>query len=163
MLSKTIENAINTHITAEFSSAHAYLAVSAYFEAQSLPGFARWMRLQSQEEYSHAMKLFDYLNNRGGRVMLQTVSQPTNDFTSPLAAFEQALESERKVTTAINEIYALALKENDYPTQIMLQWFIEEQVEEEKTAEEIVTTLKRVGDHWNSIIMLDRQLGSRTA
>jgi ferritin len=95
--------------------------------------------------------------------MLQAISQPTGDFVSPLAAFEQALESERKVTVAINEIYALALKENDYPTQITLQWFIEEQVEEEKTAEEIVTTLKRVGDHWNSIIMLDRQLGIRTA
>jgi len=163
MLSKTIETAINAQITAEFSAAHAYLAISAYFEAQSLPGFATWMRVQSQEESSHAMKLFNYLNDRGGRVVLQALSQPTNDFASPLAAFEQALESECKVTAAINEIYALAIKENDYPTQIMLQWFIEEQVEEEKTAGEIVTTLKRVGDHWNSIIMLDRQLGSRTA
>ena len=152
MLSKALEQAINDQIKNELYSAYLYLSMSAHFEANNMPGSARWMRLQSNEEVSHAMKLFDYVNDRGSRVVLQGIDQPPAEFGSPL---------EQKVTGMINHIYDLAVKENDYPTQIELQWFITEQVEEEKSAGDIVEQLKVVGDHGPSLIMLDRALGAR--
>jgi ferritin len=161
MLSKTLEQAINDQIKNELYSAYLYLSMSAYFEANNMPGSARWMRLQSDEEVSHAMKLFDYVNDRGGRVVLQGIDQPPAEFGSTLDIFEKALAHEQKVTGMINRIYDLAVKENDYPTQIELQWFITEQVEEEKNAGDIVEQLKVVGDHGPSLIMLDRALGAR--
>jgi ferritin len=161
MLSKTLEGAINDQIRDELYSAYLYLSMSAYFEANNRPGSARWMRLQSEEEVSHAMKLFDYMNDRGSRVVLQGIEQPPAEFASTLDIFEKALAHEQKVTGLINSIYELAVKENDYPTQIELQWFITEQVEEEKSAGDIVDQLKMVGDHGPSLIMLDRDLGAR--
>jgi ferritin len=161
MLSKALEDAINTQIKNELYSAYLYLSMSAHFEANNMPGSARWMRLQSQEEVSHAMKLFDYLNDRGSRVVLQGIDQPPSEFESTLDIFQKALEHEQKVTGMINRIYDTAVKENDYPTQIELQWFISEQVEEEKSAAEIVEQLKMVGEHGPSLIMLDRALGAR--
>lgn len=161
MLSKTLEGAINDQIKNELYSAYLYLSMSAYFEANNLPGSARWMRLQSQEETSHAMKLFDYLHDRGSRVVLQAIDQPPAEFGSALDIFEKALAHEQKVTGMINNIYELAVKENDYPTQVELQWFISEQVEEEKSAGDIVEQLKIVGEHGPSLIMLDRALGAR--
>ena len=119
------------------------------------------MRLQYEEEVSHAMKLFDYIHDRGGRVVLQAIDQPAAEFGSLLDVFQKALEHEQKVTGMINRIYDLAVKENDYPTQIEMQWFITEQVEEEKSAGDIVDQLKMVGDHGPSLIMLDRHLGAR--
>ena len=161
MLSKAVEQAINDQIKNELYSAYLYLSMSAYLESANLPGMARWMRLQSDEEMSHAMKFFDYVNDRGGRVVLQAIGQPPAEFGSPLDVFEKALAHEQKVTGLINQIYDLAVKEDDYPSQIELQWFITEQVEEEKSAGDIVELLKVIGDHGPSIIMVDRQLGAR--
>lgn len=161
MLSKVMQDGINEQIKNELYSAYLYLSMSAHFEAANLSGFAHWMRLQSQEEVLHVMKFFDFVNNRNGRVVLQAIDQPPVEFESPLDIFEQTLEHERKVTTMINRLYKLALEESDYPTQVMLQWFIEEQVEEEASAEQIVGMLQMIGDETQSLIMLDRELGQR--
>jgi len=161
MLSKVVQDALNQQIKDELYSSYLYLSMSAYCETINLPGFAHWMRLQSEEELSHAMKLFDYVNDRGGRVVLQGIDQPPAEFNAPLDIFQQVLEHEQKVTGLIHQLYALALKENDYPTQVELQWFIKEQVEEEKSAGEIVEQLKVIGDHSTALLMLDRQLGAR--
>ena len=161
MLSNAIERAINDQIKNELYSAYLYLSMSAYLETANLPGMARWMRLQSDEEMAHAMKFFDYVYDRGGRVVLQTIDQPPAEFGSPLDVFEKALAHEQKVTGMINQIYDLAVKEDDYPSQIELQWFVTEQVEEEKSAGDIVDLLKMVGDHGPSLIMVDGQLGAR--
>lgn len=163
MFNKKLQDAINDQIKHELYSAYLYLSMSAHFEAVNLPGFARWMRLQSQEESSHAMKLFDFIHERGGRVVLQAIAQPPGDFKSPLDVFQQALEHEQKVTGMIHRLYELAGKENDYATQVMLQWFITEQVEEEKTAGDIVEQLKMIGEQPAGVFMLDRQLGARGA
>jgi len=161
VLNKKVQDAINEQIKNELYSAYLYLSMAAYSEASNLPGLAHWMRLQSQEEVEHAMKFFDFINDRGGRVVLQAVDQPPTEFESPLAIFEQTLEHERKVTAMINQLYELALRENDYPSQVLLQWFIEEQVEEEKNAEQILQTLKMIGDKPQGLVMVDRELGRR--
>ena len=161
MLNKKVQEAMNEQIKNEWYSGYLYLSMSAYFEANNLPGFARWMRLQAEEEQEHALKFFDFVHDRGGRVVLQAIDQPPAEFESQLAVFELTLEHERKVTRLIHELYALALQENDYASQVMLQWFVDEQVEEEKNAEQIVETLKMVGDGGQALVMLDRQLGQR--
>jgi len=161
MLSETIQKAINDQIKDEFFASHFYLAMSAYFESVNLSGCASWMRKQSEEEREHAMKFFSYLNDRGARVILQSVAQPPAEFSSVLDVFEKALEHEQRVTASINNIYTLAVKENDYATQVMLNWFVEEQVEEEKSASDVIALLKMVGDSVQGLIMLDRQLGAR--
>jgi ferritin len=163
MVSAKIQDAINEQISTEMYSAYVYLAMSAYFERANLPGCAHWMRLQYHEETAHALKLFDYLLNREGTVVLQAIKQPAESFTSPLKVFETALKHEKHVTAMINKLYALAQKESDYPTQVELQWFITEQVEEEKNASGIVEQLKMIGDNRVALLMLDRQLASRTA
>jgi ferritin len=161
MLNKTVQDAINDQIKHEFYSSYLYLSMSAYFETLSLPGFARWMRIQSQEEHEHAMKFFDFINDRGGTVELQALDQPPGEFQSPLDVFEQALAHERKVTALIHNLYALAVKESDYATQALLQWFVTEQVEEEKTASQIVEQLKMTGGEPSSLLLLDRELAGR--
>ena len=161
MLSKVMQDAINEQIKNELYSAYLYLSMAAYGEAANLPGFAHWMRLQNQEEVLHAVKFFDFVNSRGGRVVLQAIDQPPVEFESPLDVFEKTLEHERKVTALIHQLYELALEENDYATQAMLQWFIEEQVEEEQSAAQVVETLKMIGDNTHALLMLDRELGSR--
>jgi len=163
MLSKTMQDAINEQIKDELYSAYLYLSMAAYFEAESLPGFATWMRAQSQEELEHALKLFDFINERGGRVELQAIDQPSVAFESPLAVFEATYEHEQKVTALIHGLYEVALQENDYAAQVMLHWFIDEQVEEEDSVSQIVDTLQRIGDTDRGLIMLDRELGRRGA
>jgi ferritin len=163
MLTEAMQNAINQQIKDELYSAYLYLSMAAYFEANSLPGFASWMRFQSQEEVDHAMKFFDFVNERGGRVKLQAIEQPTFEFESPLAVFQATYEHEQKVTGLIHNLYALAMEENDYAAQVMLHWFIDEQVEEEATASQILDTLERIGDKDQGLIMLDRELGRRGA
>ena len=160
-LSTKLQNAINKHINAEFYSAYLYLSMSAYCDSMDLPGFSRWLRVQHGEELSHALKLFDFLNDRGGRVELQAIGQPPLEFESPLAVMEQTLEHERAVTSEINGLYELAVEESDYPAQVLLQWFISEQVEEEKTASEIVEHLKMVGGQGAGLLMIDARLGAR--
>jgi ferritin len=161
MLSKAVQDAINEQIKNELYSAYLYLSMSAHFEANNLPGFARWMRLQAQEEQEHALKFFDYMHDRGGMVKLQAIDQPPAEWKSSLAVFEQVLEHEQMVTGMIHRLYELAAKENDYATGIMLQWFITEQVEEEKNAAQIIDTLKLIDAHGTAVLMLDKQLGKR--
>ena len=161
MLGKTIQDAINEQIKNEFYSAYQYLSMAAYFESTNLAGFSRWMRVQSQEEMEHAMKFYDFILDRGGRVVLQAMEQPVVEFGSPLEVFERALEHERKVTAMINDLYGLALRENDYASQTFLQWFVTEQVEEEKNTGDVVETLKMIGDKSEALFLLDRELGQR--
>lgn len=161
MLPQLLQQALNDQIQREFYAAYLYLSMSAYFEALNLPGFAHWMRQQSREELGHAMRLFDFVNERQGRVVLKAIEQPPAEFESPLAAFQAALAHEQRVTRHINEIYELAVREKDYPTQVMLHWFIEEQVEEESTAAQIVERLKMVGDQPAALLMMDNLMGQR--
>ncbi len=161
VVNQKVQDAINDQIGKELYSAYLYLAMSAHLEAQSLPGFAAWMRVQAKEETSHAMKLFTYLNDRGGRVILQGIPTPPVEYGTPLSIFQQAYGHEQEVTASIHALYALAGQENDYATQAMLTWFVNEQVEEEKTASEIVAQLEMVGESRGSLLYLDKQLGKR--
>jgi ferritin len=161
MLSKPIQDALNEQIKHEINSAYLYLAMSAYCESITMPGCARWLKVQWQEELEHSMKLFAYVYDRGGRVTLQAIERPQADFSSIKEVFTQVLAHEQKVTALINTLFGAAVKENDYATQIEVQWFIKEQVEEEKHATEILDTLKIAGESGPSLIMLDRHLGSR--
>lgn len=158
-----VGEAINEQIAQEFYAAHLYLSMMAYFEAESLGGFANWMRLQAAEEHGHALKLVDFLIERGGRLEMQAIDKPQGDFDSPLAVMTAALRHEEKVTARINDLYELAVAERDYPAQVMLQWFITEQVEEEASAGAIVDQLVLAGDSGSALLMLDAKLGQRTA
>lgn len=161
MLSKAVQDAINDQINKELYSSYLYLAMSAHFESVNLPGLAKWTRIQAQEELGHAMKFFDYVVDRSGRVSFATVAKPTSEWKTSLEVFTQVLEHEQKVTASIYKVYEVALKENDYASQGMLQWFISEQVEEEKNASEIVAQLEMVEAHDTAILMLDHRLGKR--
>ncbi len=161
MLSKTIQNALNEQIKNELFSSYLYLSMSAYCAESNLPGFASWMRVQSGEENTHAMKFFSYILERNGHIELQPLDKPQSKFASPMELFKQVLDHEKKVTGMINSLYELAVKEKDYPTQIMLEWFITEQLEEEKTAGEIIQLLTMVGSNGPALLMLDRQLAAR--
>ena len=162
-LTETIQNALNRHINEEFYSSYLYLSMSAYCESADLPGFAHWLRLQSQEEYAHAMNLFDFVQDREGRVLLLPLRQPTLEFGSALEVMQGTLDHERQVSQLIHRLYALAVQEGDYPTQVHLQAFITEQVEEEKTAAEIVAQLKMIGDSASDLLLLDRRMAARGA
>jgi ferritin len=161
MLSKAMQDAINEQIKNELYSSYLYLAMSAYCEAGNLPGFAHWLRVQSQEEIEHAMKFFGFVNERGGRVVLEAIDKPPVEFESPVKIFEETLNHERKVTAMINSLYERALEEKDYAAQVMLHWFIDEQVEEEANASYILDTLKAVGEKGQALVMLDRELAKR--
>jgi ferritin len=163
MISQAIQDAMNEQIKNELYSAYLYLSMAAYCESINLKGFAHWMRVQHQEETGHAMRFFDFINDRGGRVTLQAIPQPPTEFKSPLDIFEQTLEHERKVTAMINKIYDLAVKEGDYASQALLQWFVTEQVEEEKSATEILEKLRLAGDRGSALLYLDHELGEREA
>lgn len=161
MLSQAIQNALNKQINHEFYSTYFYLSMSAHFETLNLRGFAHWMRVQSQEETSHAMKLFDYIHDRNGHVALEAIAQPPVEFQSPIDAFQQALQHEHNVTETIHRLYELAVQEKDYAIQVELQWFIAEQVEEEKQARQILDQLKMIGDHGSALYLLDKELEER--
>lgn len=161
MLSKKLEKALNEQINHEFASSYLYLSMAAYAESENLPGFASWLKLQTKEEMGHAMKLYKFVNERGGRVELMALEQPKNNFKSPAGLFEEVLGHERKITSLINKLYETALEEKDYAAQVMLHWFIEEQVEEEAAASEIFETLKIAGEKGHALIMMDRQLARR--
>lgn len=161
MLSKSVQDAINEQIRNEIQSAYLYLAMSAHCEAVNLPGSAHWLRAQWEEELEHSMKMFKYVYDRGGRVTLQAIEKPQTEYPGLLGIFQQVLAHEQKVTALINGLYAIATKENDYATQIELQWFIKEQIEEEKNASEIIEILKMTGESGPTLLMIDRQLGAR--
>lgn len=161
MLNKKLESAINDQIQRELASAYIYLSMAAYFEANTLPGFANWMRIQFHEEQAHAFKFFDFVYDRGGTVKLQPIEGPPTEFESPIDVFAQTLAHEQKVTGHINDLYTWAVEERDYPSQILLQWFIDEQVEEEKNAGDILDLLKMVEGNPHALLMLDREYGAR--
>jgi ferritin len=163
LLGEAVEDAMNEQIKNELFSAYQYLSMAAYCESENLPGFAQWMRAQAREETAHAMKFYDFILERNGRVVLRGIDEPVVGFGSPLEVFEQALEHEKKVTAMIHDLYRLAVRENDYASQTFLQWFVTEQVEEEKNAGDVVETLKMVGDKSEALFLLDRELGQRRA
>ena len=160
-LSQKMQDALNEQIREELASAYIYLSMAAYCESIALPGFAKWMRAQTAEEEEHAMKFFDYINERGGRVQLQPIEGPPVEFEGPTDVFEKTLEHEQYITGRIHDLYGMAVEEKDYASQILLQWFVDEQVEEEATATEILDVLKRIGDKGQGLVMLDRQLAQR--
>jgi ferritin len=152
---------MNDQINKELFSAYLYLSMAAYFEEKNLPGFAHWMRLQADEEREHAMKFYDFILERGGRVLLTAIEAPATEWNSNLEVFEAAAAHEAKVTASINALYELAVQEKDYPAQVMLQWFIAEQVEEEKNAADVIAQLKMIEAHDTAVLMLDHRLGKR--
>ena len=162
MMSKKMEKALNDQINAEAYSAYLYLAMAAYFEAENLPGMASWMRIQTQEETAHALKFFDFVNERRGRVVLKAIDQPRKEWKSPLAAFEAAFAHEQLVTGRINDLVNLAVEEKDHATGAFLQWFVNEQVEEETSVDRIVQILKMAEKAPGAMFMIDRDLGQRT-
>jgi len=163
MISKSMQAAINEQINKELYSSYLYLSMAAYFEDKNLSGFAKWMHVQADEEREHAMKFYAFLVERGGRVSLKTIAAPETDWKTSLDVFKQVYTHEQKVTASINALYEQALTEKDYPSQVMLQWFINEQVEEEKNASEIVQQLELIDAHGTAVLMLDHQLGKRGA
>lgn len=162
-LSQTVQEAMNEQLKHEFDSAYIYLSMAAYCESASLPGFAHWLGAQAREEVAHALKFYTFIHDRGGRVQLRALDQPPVDFASPLAVFEGALAHERKISGLINQLYSLAAREQDYASQAFLQWFVTEQVEEEKLTSQVVERLKLAGDSKHALLLIDRELGERPA
>lgn len=161
MISDALRDEINEQIKYELYSAYMYLAMSAWCSDRNLDGFAHWMRLQAQEEVEHAMRFYEYLLERGARVELQAIDEPPKDYGTPLAVMEKSLEHEKFVSSRIHGLYELAQKEGDYPVQVMLQWFITEQVEEEDSIGTIVDRMKMFGFEGPALMILDSQLGAR--
>ena len=160
-LSKKLQDAVNDQIREELASAYIYLSMAAYCESVNLPGFAQWMEAQSGEEMEHAMKFYGFVHERGGRVLLQAIEQPPLEFDGVIDVFEKTLAHEQYITSRIHKLYAMAVEENDYASLSTLQWFVDEQVEEEETATGILDMLKMVGTKGQALFMLDRQLGQR--
>jgi ferritin len=163
MLSQKLQDAFNKQINAELFSSYLYLSMSAHFDNLDLKGMAHWMRLQSGEENAHAMRFFDFINDRSGRVTLAAIEAPKAEWKSPLEAFEEAYKHELKITGMINELMTLVAIEKDGAGHDFLEWFCREQVEEEAAAELIVSQLKLVGDNGIGLYLLDQQLGQRAA
>ena len=161
MISKKMEKALNEQVNAELFSAYLYLSMEAYFKSLNLDGFANWMRVQTQEEVSHAMKIYEFIDERGGRITLKAIEGPKTEWDSPLAVFNAVYEHEQKVTGLINNLVNLAIEEKDHATNTFLQWFVNEQVEEEASADQIVQQLKMMEKAPGGMFMLDRELGQR--
>lgn len=162
MLTKKVEAAMNDQLQKELQSAYVYLGMAAYCEAESLSGFAAWLRRQFDEEQEHAFRFYNFIVDRGSKVELKQLDAPPTSYGSPLAVFETALEHERSVTKSINELYALVAKEQDFASQAWLDWFATEQVEEEKTVGQIVDDLRRLGGSGDGLFFLDKDLAGRT-
>ncbi|CAB3287463.1 putative bacterial non-heme ferritin-like protein [Methanocaldococcus lauensis] len=161
MIKENILNALNKQINKEFYSAYLYLSMSAYAESLGLKGFAQWFKVQSQEELDHAMKIYSYVIERGGRVKLYAIEKPKNDWMSIIEVFEDGYKHEQLMTESINNLMDLAVSEKDYATVNFLQWFVNEQVEEEASFSEILDKLKLIGDDKRGLFMLDKDLGQR--
>jgi ferritin len=160
-MKKSVLDGISEQVKNELYSGYLYLAMSSHFDVENLKGFSHWMRLQAQEEMQHAIRLFDYVGRVKGRVTLQTIDAPPPTFGSPLEIFQKALDHEREVTRQITDLYELARKERDYATELELQWFIQEQVQEEDNASTAVDQLLLAGDSKAALLMLDGQFGQR--
>ncbi len=160
-MTEKMAKAMNDQLNEELFSSYLYLSMAAYFENLGLRGFAHWMEVQAKEELEHAMKFYRFINERGCRVLLKEVRAPETDWNSPLHAFEEALKHEKYITSRINELMRLSREENDYASEIFLQWFVTEQVEEEASVGEVVDKLKLVKDSPNGLFIIDRELGMR--
>ncbi len=161
MLKPKMQDALNKQMNEEFFSAYLYLQMSAWFQSVNLPGLSSWMRIQTQEEVVHAMKLYDFINGRGGSAELQAIAAPQAEWESPLAAFEAALTHEQHITGCIDKLMDEARANSDHASEIFLQWFVTEQVEEEASADEVVQKLKLVADAPGGVYLLDQELGAR--
>jgi ferritin len=161
MLSEKMQEALNKQLNAELYSAYLYLSMAAYYYSINLNGFANWMKVQNLEETMHAMKFYQFINERGGMIWLDAIAKPPTTWSSPLEVFEETLKHEEKVTGLINNLVDLAMAERDHATNAFLQWFISEQVEEEASANEVIQNLKLAGSDPHSLFMLDRELGTR--
>jgi len=162
-LSEKLCNELNRQLNAELYSGYLYLSMSAYFKANNLDGFANWMYYQAQEELQHAMKFYDFITRRGGRVGLRQIDTPRSEWDSPQEVFTETLDHQRKITGMINDLVDSANEDKDHATQIFLQWFVTEQIEEEENAESILKRLKLLGDDSSGLYMLDRELAARGA
>ena len=162
MLDPKMEKQLNQQINEELFSSYLYLAMSAYFSAEGLKGIAHWLHAQSQEEKVHAMKIYDYINDHGGRVLLQAISEPQASYGSYTEIFKEVLAHEQKITQQISGLVDLANKLGDHATHVFLQWFVTEQVEEEGSAQEVLQKVELVGDNGPGLLALDREMGART-
>ena len=163
MISAEVGKALAAQINQEFTAAYNYLAMAAWFDRESLDGFAHWMQMQNQEENMHGMRLFQYLLDRGGNLELDGISKPRTEYSSVMDVFQSALEQERENTRSINKLYELAGSLNDYATKSHLQWFLDEQVEEEKSIEDVVALLEKIGDDASGLLYLNDKMGERSA
>jgi ferritin len=162
-ITESMEQAFNTQLTMELQAAHNYLAMAAWLEAEGFPGSAGWMKAQSDEERHHAQRIYRFILDRGGRVAIGDLDAPKADFDSMLDVFETGLAQERDVSAAINALYARAEAENDYASAPLLDWFVNEQIEEEATFSQIIDDLRRAEGSPEAMLMLDRELGGRSA
>ena len=162
-MKENIEKALNKQMNFEFYSSYTYMAMAAYFDSTGMAGMSSWMQLQAQEEWGHGMKFYNYINERGGRVKLEQIDEPAFEYGSVLEVFEETLAHEKLVTSKINDLYALAVDEKDFATQNFLNWFVEEQVEEEDSVNTIIDKLKLIGKSNAALFMMDKDLGSRAS
>ena len=161
MFSEKLTKEMNLQIKHELYSGYLYLSMASHFDANNLKGFSHWMKFQAKEELEHGMKFYEYLNSRGAKVNLEEIDQPPLEFGDPLEIFAMVLEHEKSVTDRINLLYGIAVDDKDYASQSFLNWFVDEQVEEEEHAAEILDTLKKIGDKSTALFMLDHSLGER--
>lgn len=161
MLSEKMNAALNEQVKWELYSGYLYLSMSAYFANQGLPGASNWMRVQAQEELSHAMKFYDFILERGGAASLKAIDAPPAKWASPLKVFEESLKHERSVTARINNLMDVAMAEKDHATNIFLQWFVTEQIEEESSVGDVINKLKLVGKNGEGLLMIDKELAAR--
>ena len=163
MLTPKMQKALNNHLNEELYSSYLYLSMAAHFEEKNLKGFANWMRIQSQEEYLHAIKFFNFILQKGGKVTLEQINSPKIEWKTIAEVFADTLNHEQKITSLINDLVEVAMSEKDYAANSFLQWFVTEQVEEEANVEEIVHKIEMIGDNKSGLFMLDNELGSRVA
>ena len=161
MMSQKVQDAFNKQVNAELYSSYLYLSMSNHFDSKNLKGMAGWMRIQAQEELTHALKFIDFINESGGNVLLDQIDAPKTEWSSPIDVFEDTYEHECKVTGLINELVSTVLSENNHAANNFLQWFVTEQVEEEASASEILEKLKLIGDNGVALFMIDQELGKR--
>jgi ferritin len=163
MLSNKMQKALNDQIQAEMASSYIYLAMSNWFKSQNLEGFAGWLSMQASEEHGHAMKIYNYIHDRGGEVAFQTLEAPQKSWKSAMAAFQDVLKHEQYITGRINDLCAIADAENDNASRVMLNWFVDEQVEEEASAQSVVDKLQLLDKHPGGVYLLDKEMGGRAA
>lgn len=161
MISQTMQDAFNKQMNAEAYSGYLYISMSSYFESKGLKGMAKWMANQAREEFFHTSKFYHYILERGGRALMAPIDGPTVDWDSPLKVWENVVSHERKVTSLINNLMNMAKKENDHASEVFLQWFVSEQVEEEAAADEILQKMKIAGEAGAVLFMMDNELGQR--